>query len=1156
MVSVQEMQRLAEEQREALSKDLVEVAPGVRVDPSFIIKEGEVARSKSIARARGGEFFLPEAIAAREAAARAEAEAQARLEQQRQEEERRKQQAIIAQQKQEQQREASKQLSIDLKQSQSQQERTQAELQFNETIQFIDAQARQQREEAGISRPTPQQREKDIILLKKKEIETKELLKTPPSEIPEKAPIDFIDKFITGIGDIATELRRRFTPRTRVQFLGVPGFGTSIDLDFSTLADLEIVQKGKGKALQVFEDIPSGGDLNIPLIGFPSGFGIPSIGVDVKEFVPAKEEIKQKQEQTLLEDFQSRIDAIPEIKETIEPEFQAEIQAEFNKQFEGKINRGEITFEDASKQFSESKKFKDIQKRFTIVVEEKVIENQPFVDKQSIRTGSKLFGLTLLGLVPTTRKEGIVTGGVAAGTIGAFTLLPGLFPAFILKEITEIVDPTTDPIERVISGIEVGGILAFEGVRAGVARVRRPKVTFDLLEPPASLLKVEDTATQTLPFGRKILRDLKGDIIDLQFFKAFKEQEIKAFGRKTTVSTPLREVLGIKPIFEGSPVDKIGRAKALNKLKSAGFSDSVAKQILRQIRPKDITAQTVADITVLFEAGKTPLIDIDAVRIQEFRKRKTKADIETLGARGRVEFIKSIGEELGISKKGVTETVFETSIREGILTSDQAVGSLIRKRGKARRITEQQSFTEVGVKLTPTPEGLIVESLGEKFLIPKTKDIPIVLREGQESSIFFEIVGQRALLKDRIPFRKKIQGIDDIIIATALKNVPARFEQVEGVFDIPRVLRAEIGGVKKVPKVKRPKRIKDDVKDTIRIDEDIKPEPFEFKEDILSEITPSSVSARGVQPPLDIPRGGKLLTAQELKQISTVSSLKTLPKSLTDLTPLQLPRTDFVQPRIGQRVGVITRVVPGLKIDLGLETELKIDLSLETKLQQGLETKQDLELEQELQLEQQLELQQELQLKQELELKQELDLISPAIGGGARAPTKLPKPPKPKRLTLPDLDFETPGRVRVGKAQRGFNVSAKRIKSDRLKRLNKVPITKRQALDLGSQVVDESLGRRFKVTATKKTAQTPRTKIQRGNFAKTRNKFRSFEQRKGKRFPLKDEFIELGKNLLDTPQEKKKIKIAQRVAQLRKPATKKRKSKQTNDLLVEGGLLN
>ncbi|KKL08224.1 hypothetical protein LCGC14_2577980, partial [marine sediment metagenome] len=132
------------------------------------------------------------------------------------------------------------------------------------------------------------------------------------------------------------------------------------------------------------------------------------------------------------------------------------------------------------------------------------------------------------------------------------------------------------------------------------------------------------------------------------------------------------------------------------------------------------------------------------------------------------------------------------------------------------------------------------------------------------------------------------------------------------------------------------------------------------------------------------------------------------------------------------------------------------------------------------------------------------------------------------------------------KPQQGFNVFARPIKKrkgqkrPKLIRVNKAPLTKTRAKDLRNFIADTSLARTAKITATKAKPKKPKLNVPRKYASRTKKKFRTFRIIKGKRKPLpRGKVIERGKFLLDTKQEKQKITLKRRIAQLSKASKRK-----------------
>jgi hypothetical protein len=124
--------------------------------------------------------------------------------------------------------------------------------------------------------------------------------------------------------------------------------------------------------------------------------------------------------------------------------------------------------------------------------------------------------------------------------------------------------------------------------------------------------------------------------------------------------------------------------------------------------------------------------------------------------------------------------------------------------------------------------------------------------------------------------------------------------------------------------------------------------------------------------------------------------------------------------------------------------------------------------------------------------------------------------------------FELPQRERKKKQtqESGFNayayIDATKKQKAYWKKLNEQPLTKRSALSLSAQEVDSTISARGKVTKTKgKPIDTGED-----YFMINRNKFRTYQSKKGKRIEMPNSFIERQKYRLDSPMEVRKIQKA------------------------------
>ena len=217
-----------------------------------------------------------------------------------------------------------------------------------------------------------------------------------------------------------------------------------------------------------------------------------------------------------------------------------------------------------------------------------------------------------------------------------------------------------------------------------------------------------------------------------------------------------------------------------------------------------------------------------------------------------------------------------------------------------------------------------------------------------------------------------------------------------------------------------------------------------------------------------------------------------------------------------------------------LQSRQKLKLSLSTKTQNLTAQTSIQQLNQ--QIKQMQSMAQKLVLIQKLNLQLRTQNVSRQDVNIANIPVRL------KKIIpgVPSVGEARRGKpfVRPDKKNQGFHAWSRQ--GGIRKRINKVPLEKKQARDLSSWVGDNSTSANFGITkAINKKAQKPLIRIPTGYFKKTQKKYRPFRIVGGKQVPLLDEFIERKRFRLDTRNEVKQINVARATAQRRKKIVKK-----------------
>ena len=406
------------------------------------------------------------------------------------------------------------------------------------------------------------------------------------------------------------------------------------------------------------------------------------------------------------------------LKEDVDTTFQEEYQTRFERKYMKDLIFGEIDFEKAQEEFEQSDEAKIIGKKYQKAIEQGRAG-------QFTKEGFAISGLGLaktgVTLVPTTVKGAVAEGVLIytgakvlkaippvvtnIGTAGIGTL--GTFQAF---------SPTSSPEAKAGGVITAGVSFGILGVQ-GVQYLRRPTIRTESIAIKQSIDPKLQRGFVTKT-GTRSVTDLAGKTTITDYYKANKLTEQIVYGRRTIVSTKFRDLLNIKPVYQGIPYQQRGTTyvlqglrgtttfttpsgyqKALRLLeKRLGFTSSQARATLRYYQPKQIFSQYSADIVVKYgDLYKQPSITIKGAR--DITQPSTIIDdalgIKTRGASAVREYIRGRGTVVG-SVKGRTlyQTTFD--IEKAFLTPQ---GRAFQKLTQAGKTTKQfQQLTSVADK--------------------------------------------------------------------------------------------------------------------------------------------------------------------------------------------------------------------------------------------------------------------------------------------------------------------------------------------------------------------------------------------------------------------------------------------------------------------------
>ena len=171
----------------------------------------------------------------------------------------------------------------------------------------------------------------------------------------------------------------------------------------------------------------------------------------------------------------------------------------------------------------------------------------------------------------------------------------------------------------------------------------------------------------------------------------------------------------------------------------------------------------------------------------------------------------------------------------------------------------------------------------------------------------------------------------------------------------------------------------------------------------------------------------------------------------------------------------------------------------------------------------------------------------PRVVRPPRRPPRRPPLPPPTKPPIPRMKIKRIPKKKPKPKPRSYHVYAKPLKKKKLVRVTRKPIKKQRAEDLRNYISDTSLSRTAKTKPSTQKPAKPYLRVPVGYSPRTKRKFRTYRIVRGKRIALRPgKVIERSKHLLDTPQEKRRITLLARIAQMQRKAARKKTSHKSN----------
>jgi len=667
------------------------------------------------------------------------------------------------------------------------------------------------------------------------------------------------------------------------------------------------------------------------------------------------------------------------------------------------------------------------------------------------------------------------------------------------------------PMETVFATAFIGA-QTLRGVKylgKPIIRAQSIEGRFRILKKPKTYISKPFMRTEQIsPTGKLFVQEVRG-------LKT--AAGISVPGQKTLVTTKFRDILGVKPIYEGIPYGEIGKKtykQALTYLTKRGYTKAESVNLLRYRFPKVFTQASEGVLKISALGEQKPIFEVKVFQKEKPIKIKTK-EFTTLGKKGEVKKIEVSGE---VGKKDFLISDIET--KKAVLGKKGEIYSPINIRGKT---TEQ--FKQVS----------------------KAKELLV-----GEESILYDV---KALTRKVVPYKKVIMPSKTKVYIQ--KGEPLFTKRIESPIKVTK-LPITAKPVKKIEFTQeRAKSFIDTLKRVYG-----KPEtPTGILKTYSPLVTEKQLAEIGainiLKAPTPIPKITiKKIPATRITQVSAPLLTKLEDTDTTKLFPgFSMPTTQFGTPtgkispfETGKIKGLGTfkgRIPSGTLERLSTIKITREEEKLITKLQQLTKLKskqltkvQSRNIEREMlrikqtqvqlqkqkqlpkQMQVQMQVQKQLQIQKPIQqqiLKQTTTKITPLI-------PIIPPPVIPLLSTEPLITKMAAKKVIRG----GMGYDAYAQQKGKWYKLNKVPLTQSQAKDLQSYIVDTSLSARGKIRPSNKPIKKSKLNIPTGYYGRTRNKYRDYMKKGKKKIKLKDEWIEHRKHRLDIKNESQSIQAARR----------------------------
>jgi len=425
------------------------------------------------------------------------------------------------------------------------------------------------------------------------------------------------------------------------------------------------------------------------------------------------------------------------------------------------------------------------------------VTGEPMTGKQKVIIPEKTYTFGTTSQFETVGEVGATVGLYSIPIMGT-----GLFGYEVGKRFKQTgYSPTKFVIENPLETVLIGGVGASK-----ISKFYKKTLGKEIIDVEKITLEAKK---QTTPFGvvsrPTILQTERGTAISRDVYGY--SQTLQA-GQRTIVTTRIRKMLGLNPIFTGNPyIEQQAYQKALKLLTNRGYTEKQARELLRLRRPKfdenifkgEAVALYGEDSLSILLRGKQKTKQIEEAKFGDLMIKKD-IELRRIYAEGYPIEVKGMGDTFKLSQKELKSYITKegrefqklrqagkTTEQFEVITSAKELGKVTlptKKVGDILLGKEFKAYKEVGISKKVIPKKRKIDtSLSTIFVEKGVPKFEITLDTGVRKSLGF----MRGRRKSSEQFLEQLYQEEKGISAILSKTIKPKLKEKVVKTKIPSV---------------------------------------------------------------------------------------------------------------------------------------------------------------------------------------------------------------------------------------------------------------------------------------------------------------------------------------------------------------------------------